>query len=89
MATEQLSVTVDAEVLLQVKAIAAERALSAFVDDALRQALRRASLRTWLEELDRGDGPIPREEIDAEKASILAELAAKRAVHTRSVVRLR
>lgn len=79
MATEKLSATVDADLLAEVKAIAGERALSAFVNEALLQAVRRDRFRRYLDQLDEEDGPIPRAEIEAEKASILAELAAKAA----------
>ena len=73
MATEKLSVTVDAEVASRVKELAGHRGVSAFVDRALQHEVARADLRSLLDELEAEVGPADPTMV-AEAEAMLAKL---------------
>lgn len=61
MATQKISVTLDADAIARVRAAVGPRGLSSYVDAALQEKLerdeRRRSLVDWLGELDAADPP--------------------------------
>jgi len=62
------SVTLEAGTEAEVRRVAGERGISAFVNAAVRQQLQPARLRHLLEEMEAESGPIPeavRNEVDA------------------------
>ena len=73
MATEKISVTVDAEIACRVRELAGPRGVSAFVDQALHHELARFELRSLLDELEAALGP-PDESMVAEAEAAIAAL---------------
>jgi hypothetical protein len=70
--TKQISVTVDADVLVQVerRLRAEKKTLSAFVSDALAEEIRRHNLRAALDDFERRHGAITKEELSAARARV-------------------
>ena len=68
--TDKFSATVNAELLREARARAGPRGLSAFVAEAIRHELDRASLRDLLDELADELGP-PHEEMIAQAGELL------------------
>lgn len=83
MTTSKLSATVDDELLAAVRRRAGRRGLSAFVDRALRNELRRISFRELLDDLADDIGP-PDEALVAEANAALDDLARKTSEHRAS-----
>lgn len=80
MATQKVSVTLDAESIDRARSVVGARGLSAYLDSALREKLeredRRLALLDLLDEMERDD-PTPREERDrgrARAARLIAEV---------------
>lgn len=80
MATQKVSVTLDADRLTRARAIAGPRGLSTYLDEALEAKLegdeRRRLFLEYLDELDAVDPPTPdeRERAAQRAADLLAEL---------------
>jgi Arc/MetJ family transcription regulator len=85
VATEKLSVTVDADVARRVKELAGRRGVSTFVDRALRHEVARADLRTLLDELEAELGPPDPTMVDEVEAMLAnLEQRARRAPKPRA-----
>ena len=73
--TEKFSATVDEDVLAEARARTGPRGLSAFVNEAMRNELKRAALRDLLDDLAAEIGP-PDEEAVAEADLAIGRLTA-------------
>ena len=76
MATEKFSATVDEGVLAAVRSRVGPRGLSAFVNEAMRNELKRIALRELLDDLAAEIGP-PDEAMVAEAGALIDRLAAE------------
>ena len=64
----KISVTLESDIETELRQAAGTRGISAFVNEAVRQQLQAARLRSLLDEMDAEFGPIPedvRREVDA------------------------
>ncbi|MGH9304233.1 MAG: hypothetical protein ACRDZ5_07460 [Acidimicrobiales bacterium] len=73
MATEKLSITVDAEIADRVRQLAGRRGVSAFVGTALAHEVARADLRSLLDDLEAELGP-PDPAMVVEAGELLSDL---------------
>lgn len=64
MATEKVSITLDADVLAELREQVGPRGLSAYINDTLRAELKREQMRHLLREQDEEFGPVPPEVIE-------------------------
>ena len=68
MATEKLSVTLEAELVAELREHVGKREVSSYVNEAVKLALQRDRIRRMLEEMERDDGPIPPEILEEARA---------------------
>jgi hypothetical protein len=61
MASEKVSLSLDASLVKQAREVAGPRSLSAFVNDALRIKLQHVRMRRLLDEMDAEFGPVAEE----------------------------
>jgi hypothetical protein len=68
MAKEKVTLTVDADVLRELRGLVGARSLSAAVDSAIAAYVQRArhlaAVDDWLAELEREHGPVPTETLE-------------------------
>lgn len=69
MGTEKVSITLDSDLLAEAREVAGSRALSGYLNRALRQQLRHDRLNVLLAELEREHGPIAEEVIEEVRAA--------------------
>lgn len=68
MSYTKISITLDPKVAAELRQVAGQGGISAFVNDAVRQQLQAKRLRRLLDEMEQERGPIPpevRAEVDA------------------------
>jgi hypothetical protein len=61
MATKKVSVTLDADLVAEIKAEVGVRGFSAYLNESIRRRRQHERLRRYLRELDEEFGPVPDE----------------------------